>query len=83
LALRAHRGHLVCRGYSTLVPGSIAKLTHYPERLVVTERLEELRVVSSFSRPVMTRASALSCSIRAFCRSEFCRAFWWAVSAAS
>jgi hypothetical protein len=32
--------------------------------------------VSSLSTAVMTRASALSCSIRAFCLSEFCRAFW-------
>ena len=32
--------------------------------------------VSSFSTAVMTRASALSCSMRAFCLSEFWRAFW-------
>jgi hypothetical protein len=29
----------------------------------------------------MTRWRALSCSIRAFCLSEFCRAFWQALSA--
>jgi len=32
--------------------------------------------VSSLSTPSMTRASALSCSIRAFCRSECALAFW-------
>ena len=31
----------------------------------------------------MTRASALSCSMRAFCLSECLRAFWYAVSAAT
>jgi hypothetical protein len=39
--------------------------------------------VSSFSTAVITRASALSCSIRAFCLSEFCLAFWYALSAAT
>lgn len=39
--------------------------------------------VSSLSRAVITRPSALSCSIRAFCLSEFALAFWKAVSAAT
>src|SRR5262249_35768040 len=39
--------------------------------------------VSSFSTAVITRARALSCSIRAFCLSEFCLAFWYALSAAT
>lgn len=39
--------------------------------------------VSSLSTPVITRARAFSCSIRALCRSEFCIAFWYAVSAAT
>lgn len=32
--------------------------------------------VSSFISPTMTRSNALSCSILAFCLSEFLRAFW-------
>ena len=32
--------------------------------------------LSSCSNAVITRRSALSCSIRAFCLSEFCLAFW-------
>jgi hypothetical protein len=32
--------------------------------------------VSSLSTPVITRSNALSCSMRAFCLSEFLRAFW-------
>ncbi len=32
--------------------------------------------VSSLSTAVITRASALSCSMRAFCRSECFFAFW-------
>ena len=39
--------------------------------------------VSSLSTAVITRANALSCSMRAFCLSEFWRALWYAVSAAT
>ena len=39
--------------------------------------------VSSLSKAFITRASAKSCSMRAFCLSEFWRAFWYALSAAT
>jgi hypothetical protein len=39
--------------------------------------------VSSFGTAVITRANALSCSIFAFCLSEFIFAFWYALSAAT
>jgi hypothetical protein len=39
--------------------------------------------VSSLIKPMMTLASALSCSILAFCLSEFCLALRYAESAAT
>lgn len=37
--------------------------------------------VSVFIRPMAARSTALSCSIRAFCLSKCCLAFWYAGSA--
>ena len=54
-----------------------------PNTVSVSQRLNESlsmnclnSSVSSLSSAVITRASALSCSTRAFCLSEFCLAFW-------